>query len=244
MVLAGLAGLAGRLVRRRTRRERLPVQARVVLAAAAILVAAGTALFAAGEWERSLAGLAPGHKLLNALFQSVTLRTAGFNTVDLAALAPATVLFMIVFMFIGASPGSTGGGVKTTTVAVLVAAIRSASRGRGPVVLFGREVPRDVVLRSLAIIAVSATIVALGFFLVLTFERLPFDQLLFETVSAFGTVGLSLGATPQLGPAGKLLILVMMFVGRVGPLTLALLLGADGRREVACRYPETRLMVG
>ena len=99
-------------------------------------------------------------------------------------------------------------------------------------------------MRSFAIAGVSATVVALGFFLVLVFEPLPFEQLFFETVSAFGTVGLSLGATPLLGPAGKLVILVMMFVGRVGPLTLALLLGADGRRQVACRYPETRLMVG
>jgi trk system potassium uptake protein TrkH len=238
-----LAGIAGRLAGGR-RRDRLPVQTRVVLAASALLVTAGTALFALGEWRRSLAGLGPVDKLLNALFQSVTLRTAGFNTVDLAAIAPATVFFMILFMFVGASPGSTGGGIKTTTAAVLVAAIRSASRGGSPVLLYGREVPRDVVLRSLAITAVSAAVVALGLFLLLLFETLPFEQLFFEAVSAFATVGLSLGATAHLGPAGKLVIVAMMFVGRIGPLTLALLLGARHHGEPACRHPETRLMVG
>jgi trk system potassium uptake protein TrkH len=238
-----LAAVGSRVVRRGRRRP-LPVQVKTVLAASALLVAAGTAIYAACEWQRSLDGLSVADKLLNALFQSVTLRTAGFNSVGFGELGAATALFMILFMFVGASPGSTAGGIKTTTAAVLLAAIRSAIRGGAPATLFDREVPRDVVLRSLAIAIISVGVVALGLFALLLFEPRPFLELLFETVSAFGTVGLSLGATPELGPAGKLTIIAVMFVGRIGPLTLALLLGTGAARRTAVRYPETRLMVG
>lgn len=238
-----LAGLARRLLVRGPR-PRLTVQARVVLVTSAVLLVSGMALYAAGEWERSLGGLKLGDKLLNAFFQSVTLRTAGFNTVDLGVAAPTTVFFMILFMFIGASPGSTGGGIKTTTVAVLFAAMRSTLKGHEPVTLCGREVPRDLVMRSLAIVVISAAVVTLGLFLLLLFEPLPFEKLLFETVSAFGTVGLSLGTTPMLGPAGKLVIIVMIFIGRIGPLTLALLLGAAHRKAPVSHFPQARFMVG
>jgi trk system potassium uptake protein TrkH len=220
------------------------VQVKTVLAVSAVLVAAGAALYAAAEWQRTLAGLPVGDRLVNALFQSVTLRTAGFNSVSFAALAPATALAMIGFMFIGASPGSTGGGIKTTTAAVLLAAIRSTVRRAESVRLFDREVPGEIVYRSLAITVISATVVAGGLFLLLVFEPQPFAELLFEVVSAFGTVGLSLGVTPKLGPAGKLIIIAVMFVGRTGPLTLALLLGTGAARAPAVRRPETRVMVG
>lgn len=239
---AVLAALWWRL--RRSASGPLSVQVKTVLAASGVLLAAGTALFAALEWGRSLAGLPVADRLLNAVFQSVTLRTAGFNSVPFEALAPATVLAMIGFMFIGAAPGSTGGGIKVTTAAVLVAAIRSTIRPSEPVRLFGREVPREIVDRALAITAISFAVVAAALFLLLAFESQPFVDLLFEVVSAFGTVGLSLGATSALGPAGKLIIIAVMFVGRTGPLTLALVLGAGAARTPAVRYPRTRLMVG
>jgi len=238
-VLAGVARLAApggpRL---------LTVQVRAVLAASAVLVAAGTLLYAAVEWDRTLAGLPWSDKLVNALFQSVTLRTAGFNSVDFAALAPATILVMIVFMFIGASPGSTGGGIKTTTAVVLLAAIRSTVRAGEPARLFEREVPVEIVYRSLAILVISGAVIAAGLFGLLLFEPLPFAELAFEVMSAFGTVGLSLGATPELGPVGKLFIIAVMFTGRVGPLTVALLLGRSAGRAIRVRLPESRIMVG
>jgi len=229
---------------RRSRSTPLSVQARTVLVASGVLLVAGTVLFAACEWRRSLAGLSVGDRLVNALFQSVTLRTAGFNSVDFGGLGAATVLFMMLFMFIGASPGSTGGGIKTTTAVVLLAAIRSTTRRGESTTLSRREVPRDIVYRSLAIVVISVAVVVMGLFLLLLFEDQPFLDLLFEAVSAFGTVGLSLGATPALGPAGKLTIIAVMFIGRIGPLTLALLLGTGAERRVRFRYPETRLMVG
>jgi len=237
-----LAGVWNRIVRRGGRP--LSVQVRTVLATSGVLVVSGTLLYGVCEWHRTLAGLSIPDKVVNALFQSVTLRTAGFNTVDFTHLGSATALFMILFMFVGASPGSTGGGIKTTTATVLLAAIRSTARRGAPVRLFRREVPRDIVYRSLAILVISAGVVFGGFFLLLLFENQPFLNLLFETVSAFGTVGLSMGATTSLGPTGKLIIVGIMFVGRTGPLTIALLLGTSAERRVLCRYPETRLMVG
>lgn len=237
-----LAAVGGRIVRRR--RQPLPVQVRVVLAASAVLVLVGAVVYGACEWHRTLDGLSLPDKVVNALFESVTLRTAGFNSVDFTDLRSATALFMILFMFIGASPGSTGGGIKTTTVVVLLVAIRAAVVGRGQTTLYEREVPREIVLRSLAIAVTSFAVVAGALFLLLLFEPQPFLDLFFEVVSAFGTVGLSLGATAALGPAGKLTIIAVMFIGRIGPLTLALLLGTSATRRVAVRYPETRLMVG
>jgi trk system potassium uptake protein TrkH len=219
----------------------MSVQVKTVLGASAVLIALGAVAYAAVEWQRSLADLSVADRLLNALFQSITLRTAGFNSVSFEQLAPATVLGMIAWMFIGAAPGSTGGGVKVTTVVVLLAAIRSIVRGGGPVHLFDREVPNDIVLRSLAITVIAAVLVGAGLFLLLLFEPLPLDDLAFEVVSAFGTVGLTIGATERLGPVGKLIIIAVMFVGRTGPLTLALLLGA---RSPAVRHPQSRLMVG
>lgn len=222
----------------------MSVQVKTVLGASAVLIVLGAGLYAAVEWERSLADLSVVDRLLNALFQSVTLRTAGYNSVSYEQLAPATVLGMIAWMFIGAAPGSTGGGVKVTTVVVLLAAIRGIVRGNEPVRLFDREVPNDIVLRSLAITVIAAALVGAGLFLLLLFEPLPFDDLAFEVVSAFGTVGLTIGATERLGPVGKLIIIAIMFVGRTGPLTLALLLGTGAARPPAVRHPQTRLMVG
>lgn len=223
---------------------RWPVQVKAVLAASIALVVVGTALYGAIEWEGTLRGLSPGSKVLHSLFQSVTLRTAGFNSVDLSGLAGASVLFMLAFMFIGAAPGSTGGGIKVTTVVVLMAAIRSTVRTRAPATLFGREIPSAIVQRSLAITIVSAVVLFGGLFLLLVFEPQPFQDLMFEATSAFGTVGLSLGATPKLGPVGKLVVVGLMFIGRVGPLTMAVLLGTSGSGGPVVRYPESRIMVG
>jgi trk system potassium uptake protein TrkH len=239
---AVLANLWARLRRRRS--SVMETQSRVVLAFTAALLAAGTLLYASLEWHRSLDGLSPLAKVFNAFFQSATLRTAGFNSVDLATNGSATICFMILFMFIGASPGSTGGGIKTTTLAVLLASVRSTIEGREQVRLFGREVPQTIVFRSLVIVVLSSALVAGACFLLLIFEHQEFLTLLFEVVSAFATVGLSLGATAALGPAGKLLLIAVMFAGRVGPLTLVLLLATTRSRAHASHFPSTRLMVG
>jgi trk system potassium uptake protein TrkH len=176
--------------------------------------------------------------------QSVTTRTAGFNSVEMRLLQLATVLVMIIWMFIGASPGGTGGGIKTTTATVLLSILPAIARGRQHVVMFGRSLPLEIVYRSAAITVVSCSTVfiATTILLVTQADDLRFDQLLFEVVSALGTVGLSLDATPRLDTFGKAVIAVVMFLGRIGPLTLALLLARQETSRVA--YPEARVMVG
>lgn len=239
----GFVVLAGWLPWTRTRGlQALQTHSRVVLMASAVLVAAGTVAYAAGEWTGALAGLSPVDRLANAFFQSVTLRTAGFNSVPTDAAGPATSLWMMVFMFIGASPGGTGGGIKTTTTVLLLAAIPAILRGRPRAVLWGRTASLDGIYRSAAIATVSALLLVFGGVLLLATQQATFQSLMFETFSAFGTVGLSLGATTTLDSFGKTVIMALMLVGRIGPLSLALLLG----RRLAPRveYPEARILVG
>jgi trk system potassium uptake protein TrkH len=229
-----------RVIRRE--RHRSPVQVRVVLSTSAALIVIGAVAYAALEWQASLAGLGPFDKLSNALFQSVSTRTAGFNSVDVTLMRAPTILVVIVLMFIGAAPGGTAGGIKVTTVAVLTAAIPVIIRNRGAPTLFGRSIGAAVLLRAATIAVVAAMVATLALFLLLLSEDAPFHVLAFEVVSALGTVGLSLGITPNLSVMGKFVIIATMFIGRVGPLTLALALGRRSPSPLA--YPETRLMVG
>jgi len=235
---------------------RLRTQTKVVLTATVVLLVAGTAIFYVTDAGHTLEGLSTGDRLLASWFQSVTARTAGFNTVPIAGVGQAALLLLMVLMFIGASPGSTGGGVKTTTAAVLWQAMVSAFRGRKEVELFQRTVPRAIVRRAVALVVLSVLVIALATMALMTWGEKPaeagneagrkpagFEDYLFEAFSAFGTVGLSTGATRQLTQAGKLIVTALMFIGRLGPLTLALsFIGEPRRAEYA--YPEERLMVG
>ena len=170
------------------------------------------------------------------------MRTAGFNTVAFGDLSRATLLFALVWMFIGASPGSTGGGIKTTTVGVLVCAVISVVRGRTDAEAFGRRFGPGVVYRAAAIATISALFVFLGALALAMTQDAPFEDILFEAVSAFGTVGLSTGMTPDLDRVGKLVVIGLMFVGRTGPLTMALLFRS--REPAPVRYPEEEVLVG
>jgi trk system potassium uptake protein TrkH len=238
----GFSTLGGVWMKCRGVERRLSTQVKLVLAVSIVLVATGTAWFAVAEWGRSLAGLTPADKWVNALFQSVTTRTAGFSSVDLTLLHPSSVLMIIAWMFVGASSGGTGGGIKTTTLAVLLGAVAAISRGTSRVVLFGRTIGAEIVLRSVAI-AIIAGLMSLGAVVaIVSTQDLTMDVAAFEVVSALGTVGLSLGATAQLDEIGKLIITLVMFVGRIGPLTLALLLARSAVRRV--EYPQDRIMVG
>ncbi|WP_242868905.1 TrkH family potassium uptake protein [Desulfotomaculum copahuensis] len=226
---------------RRTRR--LSVHARLVLRVTASLLLGGTVLFALLEWRNVLGSLPLYGKLLASFFQAVVPRTAGFNSVDIAALGDATLFLMIILMFIGASPGSTGGGIKTTTFGVLGITVWSMAGGREDVELFRRRIPPWQVYKALTVFLLSVFLVVLVSLLLCITERSRFLEALFETTSAFGTVGLSMGLTPHLSPAGRVLIILTMFAGRLGPLTLAYAL-AQRRRKSAVRYPEEKIMVG
>ncbi len=220
----------------------LATQVRIVLLASAALTVFGFAGVALAEWNHGLAGLGTGDKLVNALFQSVTCRTAGFNSVSFDALQPATLMLVMVLMFVGASPGGTGGGIKTTTLVVLLSAIPAIASGRQQVVLLKRTISLETVFRCAAIGVVAVLVVVGGATMLLVLENQAFLPLVFETVSAFGTVGLSLGATSTLETSGKLVVIVVMLIGRIGPLSLALLFGR--KRQTAVGYPEARIMVG
>jgi trk system potassium uptake protein len=222
---------------------RLSVHAFLVLRVSALLVLAGAVLFFFFEYDNALAQLPLGGKLLAALFQSVTPRTAGFNTVPFDGLKPITLFVVTILMFIGASPGGTGGGVKTSTVAVLLLTLRNLVAGRAEVEVRGRSIARDTVYRAAAIVIGAGSILALVFAALLVSEQLPFGNLLFEAVSAFGTVGLSTGVTPLLSIPGKLSIILLMYVGRLGPLTLALAMRARSSR-LSVQYPQARVIVG
>ncbi|MBM3313931.1 Trk family potassium uptake protein [candidate division WOR-3 bacterium] len=221
----------------------LTTHTRLVLAASGLLIAVGATLFLLFESGRTLAGLDEGTKLLAALFQAVTPRTAGFNTVPLDRLHPVTLLLFTLLMFIGASPGGTGGGIKTTTAAVLLLSVRSQFRGREDVEYAGRAIPKEAVFRATAVVALSALALFVSFGILLLTEDKPFAHLLLEATSAFGTVGLSTGITPRLGGVGKLVLILLMYVGRIGPLTLVLALRAKEHRS-SISYPTARIMVG
>jgi trk system potassium uptake protein TrkH len=180
---------------------------------------------------------------MNSFFQSVSLRTAGFNTVDLMQLRDATVYFMIFVMFIGASPGSTGGGIKTTTLAVAVLLVYHVIRGRKEVTVFYRTITQDFVIKSFVLIMLSVFMVMLTTFVLTMSESRAFLPLLFESVSAFATVGLSLGVTPELTPFGKVMIIVTMLAGRVGPLTLFFAM-SNQAATTGYRYPEDKIIIG
>jgi trk system potassium uptake protein TrkH len=224
----------------------LPLQARLVLIMTAILLTAGTISFYFFEFDHSLAGLPVREKLIASAFQSVSFRTAGFNTVDLGSISRPMLLIGCLLMFIGASPGSTAGGVKTTTVAILFMSIRASLMGHAHVEVGRRTIPPAVVTRSVSIVIMAGTVLLLGFTaLLLTQPHMPFDALLFETVSALATVGLSMGVTPQLTAVGKLILVCLMFVGRLGPLTVAFAAGnASGQAYRGFRYVEGKVIVG
>ncbi|MGC8797617.1 MAG: TrkH family potassium uptake protein [candidate division WOR-3 bacterium] len=236
------------LIRRREhspapRLSNLTIHSRLVLITTTLLIAAGTVLFFFLEYDNTLSSLPLGTKLLASLFQSVTARTAGFNTVSTTNLHPVTIFLWVILMFIGASPGGTGGGVKTSTLAVLLLAIRARVRGEEEIVYARRSIPKDVVYRATAIIALALGMLAICFAILLYSQSQRFEALLFEVASAFGTVGLSTGITPNLNIIGKLVIIGLMFVGRIGPLTLTLAMTAPRERS-AIIYPQARIIVG
>lgn len=223
--------------------RKLSLHSKFVLVLTGLLIGCGTLVFLALEYNHALAGLSPGAKLGAAFFQAVTPRTAGYSTVDVARMYAATQFFIILLMFIGASPGSTGGGIKTTTFGALGLAVLSLARGKEDAELFGRRIPKEQIYRALGVFLTAVTVVTLASMALLITEKKDFLALLFEAVSAFGTVGLSTGITPTLTPFGKVVLILTMFIGRVGPLTVAFALALRPRRG-AVRYPEEKLMIG
>ena len=221
------------------KKHKLSLHAKVVLSFSVILWVGGAVLLGLMEWNNParMGGLSVPDKIMAALFQSVSTRTAGMNTIDLAACGPISKLLMSVLQFIGAAPGSTGGGVKVTTFAVLILTIRSVAQGRDDCVISEHHIESKTVYRALTIIVIGA-LAAFGSAVVVyynTSDAVSVIDAIFESCSAFGTVGLSVGVTGQLNTGAKLLYMLVMFTGRVGPVSLAMSLTAksdDNKRKI------------
>ncbi|MBP5296607.1 MAG: hypothetical protein J6Y94_04665 [Bacteriovoracaceae bacterium] len=230
----------------RRRVSNLSLNSKVVLTVSLSIIAVGTVFIFFSEFLNGLDGFSVGDKFQIALFQAVSVRTAGFTTIDFGNFHPQVLYVFIWFMAIGAGPGSTGGGIKTTTFAILVSSITSTLKGRKQVQLFHRVIPNELVVRSIALTFIYLAIaVVFIFILMLTEQDRSFLAILFEVVSAEGTVGASIGLTGDLTRIGKFVISILMFIGRIGPLTLVLAIGqhrdqADG----SVTYPEGRIMIG
>lgn len=225
------------------RRHRLSLFTRVVLVTTGLLLFFPTLAIAALEWSTTLSGLSVGDRLANAWFQSVTTRTAGFNSIDLTAIRPATVTLMDVLMFIGGSPGGTAGGIKTTTVALLVLAVVAAFRGQHNASVWGWCIGHASVYKAATVLVLGLAAVLSSVLAIQLTQAMGFDVALFEVLSALGTVGLTIGGTPLLDGVGKVIIIACMFVGRVGPLTLLLSFQVDGQGD-PWSLPEQEISVG
>jgi trk system potassium uptake protein len=252
IIFGGLGFVVVRELLTLKRGARLSLHTRFVLALSATLIVVGTVAIYALEYRNpaTLGTLSPGRAIMASYFHAVSARTAGFNTINLGAAYQPTLFLLMALMFIGASPGGTGGGVKTTTFGITVAALWATVRGGEEPAIFRRRLPPALVARAffISLIAFLALNVVAG--LVLVLESHGLLAVLFETTSAFGTVGLSTGVpgsvvslSGHFGPAGKLLVIAMMFMGRVGPLTLAVAL-ARGRPRPRLRYPEGKVLIG
>lgn len=226
--------------------RRISLHTKMVLVISGILVSAGALLIFILEYNNpaTLKPMSMTGKILSALYQSVTPRTAGSNTLSIPDLKQTTLFILIFLMFIGASPGSTGGGIKTTTFAILMGAVKSQIRGREDVTFFGRRMDYSIIYKSLTVTLIALFLVIfVTMVLTITEPGKDFLMIFFEAVSAFATVGLSMGLTPELSEYGKIIIVFTMFAGRLGPLTLAFAV-AKKRKEDHYRYPAGKVMIG
>jgi len=225
--------------------RRFSVHSRVVLITSGALVVVGVLSVALFEWTNpnTLGGESLSTKAAMSLLQGVTPRTAGFSTVSYPEMRDPTLLVQVVLMFIGTAPTSTGGGIKVTTLALVVLIVVAQVRGQDRITLFWRTLPRSLIARALSVLALASLLVLLSTLALMVSDGLELMPALFEITSAFGTVGLSLDITPNLSTFGKLLVSVIMFLGRVGPITFIVALAAR-QRTPRYRYPEEEIAIG
>jgi trk system potassium uptake protein TrkH len=256
IVLGGIGFLVMKevldLFRRGRERRRLSLHTRLVFLTTAILLFGGAGLIGLLEWPTSFSGMGPGESLWTAFFQSVTARTAGFNTIDLNLFELPTLFLMMFLMFVGASPGSSGGGIKTTSLALFIAVLHSRLKGNPHTNVFHRTLPEAAANKVLTLVMTALLVLTAAVFGLLVVQlhglsaeasRGVFIEYTFEAISAFATVGLSLGATGKLLPLGKVLIILLMFLGRVGLMTVAFTMLRHSRENIV-QYAEENIMIG
>jgi trk system potassium uptake protein TrkH len=256
IVLGGIGFLVMRemidLLKRGQGRRRVSLHSRLVLLTTALLIFGGAGLIGLLEGPTSLKGMGFGEGLWTVLFQSVTARTAGFNTIDLNLLEVPTLFLVMFLMFVGASPGSCGGGIKTSSLALFISVLHSRLKGNPHTNVFRRTLSEEAASKVLTLVMTALLLLAAAVFILLAVQlqgvsagasRGLFMEYTFEAISAFATVGLSLGATARLLPPGKVLIILLMFIGRVGLLTVAFAM-VRRKREDAVQYAEENIMIG
>jgi len=223
--------------------SRLSLHTKIVLSSSAFLLVVGFIAFFVSEYNSTMKDFSMLNRIYASFFQSVTTRTAGFNTIDNANLSPASVLSSIILMFIGASPGSTGGGIKTTAFAVILISVIVMFQGNRETHIFHRRVSENIIRKVMALIASSVIFLSFMIFLLLLIEPYSFEKIVFEAFSAFGTVGLSMGITNQLSVYGKIIIILLMYLGRVGPLTLIFAI-SETKTKTSYSYTEEKIAIG
>ncbi|MGO2110720.1 MAG: TrkH family potassium uptake protein [Pseudoclavibacter sp.] len=244
-----LGGIGFPVLRELAREWRTPLRwsmnTRIVLPGTIALLVLGIAVVLVAEWNNpeTLGGLDPGSRILAGVFSAVQMRTAGFNSVDIGAMNDQTLLFTDIMMFIGGGPAGTAGGIKITTFAVLLFIVWTELRGGAAVNVFGKRLSRSVHREAISVALLAVAAVGATTLVLLSMTDFDLDQVLFESVSAFATVGLSTGITADIPPAGQLLLAALMFFGRIGPLTLGSALALRERR-IAYELPKERPVVG
>jgi trk system potassium uptake protein TrkH len=228
------------------KKKPLSLHTKLVLTITIILILFGSISIFLMEFKNidTLGNLSLKDKIYTSIFQSVTSRTAGFNTIHIGSMLDSTLGLIIILMFIGASPGSTGGGIKTTTFGLIILYVWSSLTGKKEINLYKRRVSPEIIPKVLTVITLCLILVITMTILLSFIERENFIKALFEVVSAFGTVGLSTGITPSLSIAGKIIIIFTMFAGKIGPLGLALSLLIQKRKPEIIKYPEEKIIVG
>lgn len=228
--------------------KKFSLHTKIVLITTAVLIVSGALLFFVFEFNNpdTMGPLSMKGKALSSFFASVTPRTAGFNTLDTTKMTTASKFITIILMYIGASPGSTGGGIKTTTFAILVMTVIAVIKGRQDTEVLNKRIPKDIIYRALSIVAISMTLLIIDVLILsLTEKGAQPIEIMYEATSAFGTVGLSLNFSPRLTLIGRLVITATMYIGRVGPLTLAFAFAQKlQKNNSAIKYPEDKVLIG
>ena len=240
VMFGGLAPATSVLIPRWLTGRPVPLTAHLALMTSLLLIVLGGLSFLILEWNGIFRDLTFWEKCNNACFLAISARTAGFNSVDMTSLGMPAFLMLVFQMFVGGSPGGTAGGIRTTTFAVMVLAFWSEICNRGEIIFANRRISRRIVIRAMTIATASGLIATMALLMLLVTQQIPARELVFEVFSALGTVGLSIGATPHLDGMGKIIVMLTMFIGRIGPMSLFLLLD-DTRRYSSAYYPDAKV---
>ncbi len=226
--------------------NRLALHTKIVIVATMFLIIIGTILILIFEYNNpeTLGDLSWVHKMMAASFQSINIRTSGFHTLSVMALREPTLLVYMVFMFIGGSPVSTAGGIKTISFALIVIAVISVAKADEDTVVFGREIPRGLIRKTLAVVAISIFVVSISVVLLLIFNEGSTMDVVFEVINAATTTGLTRGFTDSLNTMGKIIIIVIMFLGRLGPITMAITFTSRHKKRALVKYPKGNVIIG